>query len=392
MSNRRDFLKQAGFLGTAAFLSHATHRFNLTQSAQGAELDPMTSYTVPMNRIVRDVPPKRVITIPNVEGFQVLKGDFHMHTIFSDGSVWPQQRVVEAVGNGLDIISITDHIEYRPHVGGNGLKLKDRNDDHNIAYEYAKDTANKQGLLLARGTEITKSIMPPGHFNALFVQDVNPIAAVQGDIRKMFEEVIKQGGFLLWNHPGWQAPKSGGIEPGALITFTDTHEEFYKNGWLHGVEAFNGTEFYPVVSNWCESRELAIFANSDIHPPEFEQYGVRNPRRPITLVLAKEKTLDSAKEAFFAKRTIGWAGDMIFGRECWVRPLFQSCVEIRRDGNKLVLVNKSSIPVQILYGNQTPLLGPLGTVDLILQAGVDTMLASNWFVGMNKSLEVAMEF
>ena len=391
MSTRRDFLKQAGLLGTAAVLSQATGALDFAQTARGAESDLMTSYTVPMNRIVQQIPPKRTITIPDVEGFQVLKGDFHIHTIFSDGSVWPQERVVEAVGNGLDIISITDHIEYRPHVGGNGLKLKDRNDDHNISYEYAKNMAERQGLILVRGTEITKSTMPPGHFNALFVNDVNPIADVQSDIRKMFEEVVKQGGFLLWNHPGWEAPKSGGIEPGAPVIFTETHEEFLKNGWIHGVEAFNCTEFYPVVSNWCEAKDLAVFTNSDIHPPEFDLYGVRNPCRPITLVLAKEKTMESAKEAFFAKRTIGWAANMIVGREQWVRPLFNSCVEIQRNGNKLTLVNKSSIPIQLLYGNQSPLLGSLGMVDVVLQKGVEKMLAANWFVGMNKSLEMILE-
>ncbi|HOI80411.1 MAG TPA: PHP domain-containing protein, partial [Petrimonas sp.] len=49
------------------------------------------------------------IVIPDVNGFKVLKCDFHMHTVFSDGDVWPTVRVQEAWREGLDAIAITDH-------------------------------------------------------------------------------------------------------------------------------------------------------------------------------------------------------------------------------------------------------------------------------------------
>ena len=51
------------------------------------------------------------IQFPDVPGYQTLKCDFHMHTVFSDGLVWPTVRVNEAWRTGLDAISITDHIE-----------------------------------------------------------------------------------------------------------------------------------------------------------------------------------------------------------------------------------------------------------------------------------------
>src|SRR5690554_7062845 len=55
------------------------------------------------------------IRIPDIDGYKTLKGDFHIHTVFSDGKVWPDQRVKEAWNEGLDVIAITDHIEYRPN-------------------------------------------------------------------------------------------------------------------------------------------------------------------------------------------------------------------------------------------------------------------------------------
>ena len=57
-----------------------------------------------------------VINIPDILGYKTLKCDFHMHTVFSDGQVWPTVRIDEAWRDGLDAISITDHIEYRPNL------------------------------------------------------------------------------------------------------------------------------------------------------------------------------------------------------------------------------------------------------------------------------------
>lgn len=57
---------------------------------------------------------RREIRIPNVLGYHVMKCDFHIHTVFSDGSVWPTVRVEEAWSEGLDAISITEHLEYSP--------------------------------------------------------------------------------------------------------------------------------------------------------------------------------------------------------------------------------------------------------------------------------------
>ena len=49
------------------------------------------------------------------EGQTIVSADLHIHTTFSDGSVWPNIRVSEALREGLDLISITDHLEYQPH-------------------------------------------------------------------------------------------------------------------------------------------------------------------------------------------------------------------------------------------------------------------------------------
>ncbi len=81
------------------------------------------------------------IHFPDLPGLQTLKCDLHMHTVFSDGNVWPTVRVNEAWRQGLDVISITDHIEYQPHKDDVPTK-------HGRSYELALDNAKVHNLLL----------------------------------------------------------------------------------------------------------------------------------------------------------------------------------------------------------------------------------------------------
>lgn len=72
---------------------------------------------------------KTSLHFPDAGSYKVLKGDFHMHTVFSDGVVWPVTRVEEAYNEDLDVIALSEHIEYRPHT-------KDiTTTDHNRSYE-----------------------------------------------------------------------------------------------------------------------------------------------------------------------------------------------------------------------------------------------------------------
>ena len=43
---------------------------------------------------------RKTINIPNILGYQTLKCDFHTHTVFSDGVVWPTVRIDEAWQEG----------------------------------------------------------------------------------------------------------------------------------------------------------------------------------------------------------------------------------------------------------------------------------------------------
>ena len=104
---------------------------------------------------------RTAVNIPDVPGYVTLKCDFHIHTIFSDGLVWPTVRAEEAWREGLDAIAITDHIEYQPH-------KTDVSTNHNRSFEIARVTGKELDVLVIKGSEITHQ-MPPGHLNAIFL-------------------------------------------------------------------------------------------------------------------------------------------------------------------------------------------------------------------------------
>ena len=73
------------------------------------------------------------IVIPDTDEFLVLTGDMHVHTIFSDGNVWPTTRVEEAYAEGVEVICITDHLDDRHR---RLLKNGDFTRDRNYSYQY----------------------------------------------------------------------------------------------------------------------------------------------------------------------------------------------------------------------------------------------------------------
>src|SRR5262249_51127937 len=142
------------------------------------------------------------LPVPDLPGWKTLKGDFHLHTVFSDGEVWPTVHVREAWRDGLDVIALTDHVEYRPHGADVGLDLR-------RPYELARPLADELGLILVQGVEITrpapgtKATIPvgSGHFNALFVTD--PKALEVDDLQEALRRARAQGAFVIWDHPGF---------------------------------------------------------------------------------------------------------------------------------------------------------------------------------------------
>lgn len=273
-------------------------------------LSGQTSGTIVMDEVERVVA-RREIVLPDIPGFKTLKCDFHMHTVFSDAIVWPTVRVDEAWEDGLDAISITDHIEGHPK------KLPGQNHQ---AYEIALPLAKARNLILVKGGEISRG-MPPGHFNAIFVSDVNALNLP--DWMDAIGEAVRQGGFIMWNHPGWRKQQP------EVTRWMAEHEAIWQKGWMHGIEVFNEKEWYPEALQWASEKNLAIIGNSDIHDVFNRKYDrIRYPIRPVTLAFAKERTEESLKEAMFARRTATLFFNKLVGPKELVEPLVRQSISV----------------------------------------------------------------
>lgn len=311
------------------------------------------------------------IFIPGFDDYKTLKCDFHTHTIFSDGSVWPTIRVYEAWQEGLDAIAITDHIEYRPR---KTIVIGDLNE----SFKIAKKEGDKIGFIVIHGTEITRS-KPLGHLNALFINDAN-VMDVE-DPLDAIDEALKQGAFIQWNHPGWPDDKS---------TLYPVHERLLQSGKIHGVEVLNYMEYYPIAFDWCKKYNISPMANTDIHSLISGDYGRHVDNiRPLTLVFASEYSEKGIKEALFARRTAALFDGCIFSKEEYLIKLLKASLKIRYiDENTIEVKNISDIPYRITNNGHLFIFPSLKTLRInIPKDGV--LVVENCFIGKNKKLNIS---
>lgn len=298
---------------------------------------------------------RRLIVIPDFGEYKTLKCDFHMHTVFADAQVGPIGRVREAWQDGLDVIAVSEHIAVHK---SRGIKLK----DYNLPIDMAVKEGKKWGLTVVPAVEITRT-KPFGHMNALFIKDPNVFEETRYKVDENgkllrdkdgnripnptemqdFEKAEAQGAFMLWNHPGW---------PDRKCTLYPLQKQLIKQGRIHAVELFNSQEWYPKVLDWFDEYKLPMMANSDLHDTSRFIYG--NGIRPMTLVFAKENTLESLREALFAGRMVALFDGILAGESKYIEQLIDASLKVRVIDEKkgvLEVTNISDLEYRTLFGD-----------------------------------------
>ncbi|MEM8487238.1 MAG: Sb-PDE family phosphodiesterase [Bacteroidota bacterium] len=287
----------------------------------------------------------RVITFPDIPGYQTLLCDFHIHTVFSDGSVWPNIRVQEAIRDGLDAISLTEHLEYQPHI--NDIPHPDRNRSHHIATEVAEG----HDLIVIQGAEVTRD-MPPGHSNAIFITDANKL--MMDDPFDVFREVKRQGGFVFWDHPNWTAQRADGV-----ATLTDMHRQLIEEGLLHGIEVVNDHTYSDEALAIAYAHNLTVVGTSDIHGLVDWQYEVpEGGHRPLMLVFAEERSEAGIKAAMQTGRTAAYYRNQLIGKGAYLVPLLEASLVVEEawyggDATVLSVVLKNNSDMPMMLKNTT---------------------------------------
>ena len=256
------------------------------------------------------------LQFPNILGYQTLKCDLHQHTVFSDGDVWPSIRVRESLMDNLDAISLTEHLEYQPHLGD--IPNKDRNRSYQIALKEAKD----HNLIIVRGSEITRA-MPPGHSNAVFIQDANKL--IFTNYLDAYKEAKNQNAFVFWNHP-YETPKND------YITYLhEVNKKLMDSNLIQGIEIVNTHNYSVEALQIAYDRNLTLMGTSDVHGLiDWDYKKGSKGHRPITLVFSKDRTQESIKSALFDRRTVVHYDNTLIGRDSLLIPLINECLIIKQ--------------------------------------------------------------
>lgn len=347
------------------------------------------------------------IFLPKVNGMNFYKADLHLHTIFSDGDVTPDMRVVEAWCTGLDAIAITDHVEYR-RIEREMFKFMDqyiREDlrrkgealntnitkkdadgygilvDLNVGYNAAVKKAKDYGILVIRGVEITRR--NNNHFNALFTKDNNRI--YDPDLTQAVRNARAQGAFILHNHPAY-----GDETPNH---FSELAAGLYAQGLIDGVEVANGQRTWWHLFTHAVSGGFTPFADSDAHEYIYWRYGrpgdYEVPRyRNMNLILAKALTENDLQEALKAGNNIAYSNNNLVGKRELLQALFAASVECRpaqtdaaAPRRRAMLVNHSSLPYYFRIGEKEYLLNAMSSLTLPVQkeeTGVTVTVLNMW--------------
>ena len=344
---------------------------------------------------------------PSVDGYTAYKADLHTHTIFSDGHLTMQSRVREAWADGLDVIAVTEHLEFRPHekdlvkylkgYAGENAEAQaydfvsktcpakgDIKVDFNVPVEIARRTAKGYDMTIISGIEITRKPDEYCHFNALFTTDNNAI--YDADPMQSMRNAKAQGALILHNHPGWLRKS---------LDMTPFEQAVYKEGLIDGIEIMNGSEFYPKALTRAWKHNFFVSSNTDIHQPSAERYERYGERRNMTLIFAKDKSEASLREAIEARRTLAYSYGTLAGSEELLRKFFQASVSVRhiaadkKGRRQIIVTNNSSMEWWLVRkGKKAEILEPHSSIILVESTSTDnTFTIVNTWCGEDKHLE-----
>lgn len=326
--------------------------------------------------LYNSAPVRTSFVLPQVDGLNCYTADLHVHTMFSDGGVTPDERVKEAWVDGLDIMAITDHIEtrrreremlkflkgYSPDKKGfepintrcsRGVPADERGivSDLNYSAELVMEAAKKYpGLTIIKGAEISREPVHIGHYCALFTKDNNALYST--DDAQTIRNARAQGAIITHNHPGWERTSTD---------YTEFEKKIYAEGLIDGIEISNSRNFYPEIVRRAVEKKLYVVSATDVHTTTASIFGKQNFYRDMTLIFAKDKSEKELRKALLSQKTLGYCGGYIIGEESLLTKFFKASVtahhgEKTKKGEVILLTNHTSFDYKLKYKKKEILL------------------------------------
>ncbi len=235
-----------------------------------------------------------------------LKGDLHMHSIYSDGRTTPFAMVMASLEAGMDFVSITDHDSYEGSLKAIA-KAKQNNIDilvlagEEISVGGKKDMSISQGNGHILSINANKSIQDQRTDSEKYENELQEIIEVleKEDINKSIDtshyakniwvinKIKEAEGISMLAHPNWV------YRDGKYHLHQAFYKEMLRSSNLDGVEVFgeekikehNNMTHLTALQTKNKHKYLAPFANSDAHDSDHE-IGDR-----FTIIFAKEKSV-----------------------------------------------------------------------------------------------------
>ena len=378
----------------------------------------------------------RIINFPNTDKYKVIVADLHTHSVFSDGAVWPNVRVEEAVRDGIDLLAITEHLEYQPHI--DDIPHPDRN----RSFDIAEDIAKNKDLTVINGAEITR-MFPPGHINAIFIEDANKLIYLDETKISEAKEILKevpeesltnyedlswledaalaslwpvksaliearnQNAFTFWNHPAWSSEEFIG-QP----MLREIHKEFFRDNLLHGIEVANGDGYSEEAFRIALEYGLTVIGTSDVHGLiDWDYPSSIGAHRPVTLILSESNSSDAIKSSLFSGKTVVWFKNNLIGLENNILELTNSYLKAKKveilensDIARVEIENVSDMRFIIQVLDQSSVVNESNLIEIapnektVLQIdnGIDKgsldVKILNAFIAPNKNLLTTLKF
>lgn len=241
-----------------------------------------------------------------------LKGDLHMHSIYSDGKTTPFAMAMASLGAGMDFISITDHDSYEGSL--NAIqKVKQHNIDLLVLRGEEVSVGGKMDMSVSQGNghilsiNANKSIQDQRKDTTKYEKELQEISKnlEKEEINKnidvshyakniwVINKIKEAEGISILAHPNWV------YKDGKYHLNQAFYKEMLKSSSLDGIEVFgeekikehNNMTHLTALQTKNKHKYLAPFANSDAHDSDHE-IGDR-----FTVVLVKEKSATSLIES-----------------------------------------------------------------------------------------------
>ncbi|NJQ04623.1 CehA/McbA family metallohydrolase [Streptomyces lonarensis] len=251
----------------------------------------------------RERPPRRELPVLRSAGGELrwYAGDFHAHTVHSDGALTIDELASLAAGQGLDFLAVTDHntTSHHPHLPAAGAR---------------------HGITLVPGQEVTRD---DGHANVFgdtgFVDFRRPAD-------DWYRAAREGGGVMSLNHPlsgdcAWRLP----------LAERPRHVELWHSSWA------DRRWGAPLAWSRAWRPDTVAVGGSDFHRPGEG----KTPGTPTTWVLAEDPSPTAVVAALAAGRTAVCAGPgapllLRHGDELLARDA-DGLVLVRPDGTRTVV-------------------------------------------------------